>query len=174
MPRSRKPSELHGCVGATPTPSATFLTLNERQNHETCHPLPKSVALSQELQTETHPPNPPVVEANHGVSASEPVRRETAINTRPLAQKQSARLITGRPRSVTVEDDQPSLCELRLGKPASLCELRLGKPASLCELRLGKPASPAATARQASLRSASYGLASQLRYLSFGSARRFP
>src|SRR5271157_3028232 len=30
-----------------------FLNPQRRQNHETCHPLPKPVALPQELQTET-------------------------------------------------------------------------------------------------------------------------
>ncbi len=39
----------------------------------------------QELQTEAHPPNRPASEANHGVSAGAPFRRETAINSRPLA-----------------------------------------------------------------------------------------
>src|SRR2546428_374070 len=38
--------------------------------------------------------------------------------SRPVAQKQSARPITGRPRSITARDDQPSLFELRLGEPA--------------------------------------------------------
>jgi hypothetical protein len=36
---------------------------------------------------------------------------------RPVAQKQSARLISGRPRSVTARDDHPSLAELRPGGP---------------------------------------------------------
>lgn len=38
---------------------------------------------------------------------------------RLVAQKQSTRLITGRRRSVTCQDDQPSLSELRLGEPVS-------------------------------------------------------
>ena len=40
-----------------------------------------------------------------------------AFRHRPVAQKQSTRLITGRRRSVTCRDDQPSLSELRLGRP---------------------------------------------------------
>src|SRR6266478_4722221 len=58
MPRSRKPSEPPGCVGAIPTPSANSLTLNERKSHEICYSLSKSVALSQELQTKSCHSNP--------------------------------------------------------------------------------------------------------------------
>jgi len=36
---------------------------------------------------------------------------------RPVAQKQSTRPISERTRSVTAQDDQPSLTELRLGGP---------------------------------------------------------
>ena len=49
MPRSRKPSEPSGCVGAIPTPSATFQTLNQRHSYEIHDPLPKPVAVSPEL-----------------------------------------------------------------------------------------------------------------------------
>ena len=34
-------------------------TINERKSHEVCSPLPKPVALSQELQTKSCPPHPP-------------------------------------------------------------------------------------------------------------------
>jgi hypothetical protein len=40
------------------------------------------------------------------------------FNFRLVAQKQSIRLITGRRRSVTCRDDQPSLSEFRLGEPS--------------------------------------------------------
>jgi hypothetical protein len=46
-------------------------------------------------------------------------RPSTFDSSRPVAQKQSTRLITGRRRSVTCRDDQPSLSELRLGEPVS-------------------------------------------------------
>ena len=36
------------------------------------------------------------------------------VVSRPVAQEQSARLISGRPRSVTARDDHPSLFELRM------------------------------------------------------------
>ena len=60
--------------------------------------------------------NPTGAAAEPRVPSREPVWREAAIDHRPVAQKQSARLITGRPRSVTARDDQPSP-ELRLGEP---------------------------------------------------------
>jgi hypothetical protein len=66
MPRSRKPSEPPGCVGAIPTPSAT-LTLNERKSHETCYSLSKPIALSQELQTKSCHSNPIAATAEPGV-----------------------------------------------------------------------------------------------------------
>ena len=59
----------------------------------------------------------PIGKLNHRVPSRETVWLETAINHRLVAQKQSARLITGRTRSVTCRDDQPSLAELRLGEP---------------------------------------------------------
>ena len=106
MPRSRKPSEPPGCVGAIPTPSANFLTLIERKSHETYNPFPKPIALSQELQTESRLANPASAAAQPCVPAREAVWREATINNRLVAQKQSARLITGRRRSVTCRDDQ--------------------------------------------------------------------
>src|SRR5690349_8474169 len=98
IPRSRKPSEPPCCVGAIPTPSATFQTLNQRQPHEIHHPLPKPIALSPELQTESRDAHPTITSFESGVPTREPVRREATINHRPLAQKQSIRLITGRRR----------------------------------------------------------------------------
>src|SRR2546426_9863699 len=104
MPRSRKPSEPPGCVGAIPTPSANSQTINERQPHEIHHPLSKQIALSQELQTESRAANPTDTSFESGVPPGESVRREAAINHRLVAQKQSTRLITGRRRSVTCRD----------------------------------------------------------------------
>src|SRR6266568_3901526 len=104
MPRSRKPSEPPGCVGAIPTPSANFQTLNERHPHEIHNPLSKQTALSQELQTESRAANSTDTAVKSGVPSGEPVRREAAINHRLVAQKQSTRLITGRRRSVTCRD----------------------------------------------------------------------
>ena len=86
MPRSRKPSETPGCVGAIPTPSANSLTLNERKSHETCYSLSKSIALSQELQTMPFHSNPTGTEAERRVPPREPVWREAAINHRLVAQ----------------------------------------------------------------------------------------
>ena len=94
-----------------------FQTLNERKSHEIHCPLSKPVALSQELQAKSCHPNPANREAEHRFPPGETVWLETAIDHRPVAQEQSARLITGRPRSVTARDDQPSLAELRLGEP---------------------------------------------------------
>ena len=82
-----------------------FQTLNERKSHEIHCALSKPVALAQELQTKSGHANPAHREAEHRVPPRETVRLETAINDRPVAQKQSARLITGRPRSVTARDD---------------------------------------------------------------------
>ena len=95
-----------------------FQTLNERKSHETRSALSKPITLSQELQTESRNANPTDA-AEARVPPREPVRRETTIYHRLVAQKQSARLITGRPRSVTARDDQPPLAALRLGEPFS-------------------------------------------------------
>ena len=55
-----------------------------------------------------------------GRSITDAFRQMIAVRKdRPVAQKQSTRLITGRRRSVTCQDDQPSLFELRLGEPIS-------------------------------------------------------
>ena len=95
------------------------LTPNERKSYATCHPLPKPVALSQELQTKPNYPNPTGHEAELHFSSDATVRFEAAIGTRLVAQEQSARLISGRPRSVTARDDHPFACRLRLGRPIS-------------------------------------------------------
>src|SRR5438132_1684273 len=105
MPRSRKPSEPPGCVGAIPTPSANSQTLNERQPQEIHHPFSKQIALSSELSTESCAANPTSTAVEPGVPPGQPVWREAAINNRLVAQKQSPRLITGRRRSVTCRDD---------------------------------------------------------------------
>ena len=112
-------------VGALPTPSAILAvfqqsttTVNERKSHETGHPLSKPIALSQELQTDSCHSHPNADEAERCFSSHATVWFETATGTRLVAQKQSPRLITGRRRSVTCRDDQPSLAELRLGEPS--------------------------------------------------------
>ena len=82
-------------------------TLNpqRKESYETCHPLPKPVALSKELQTTSSHPNPTGHEAELHFSADATVWFKTATETRLVAQEQSARLISGRPRSVTARDD---------------------------------------------------------------------
>ena len=50
-------------------------------------------------------------------SASPRSERYRRLPPRPVAQKQSTRLISERTRSVTARDDQPPLTELRLGGP---------------------------------------------------------
>src|SRR6266576_423951 len=62
---SRKQHRLKPEVGALPTPSSILAvcqhlpaTLNERKSYATRYPLPKPVALSQELQTRSSYPNP--------------------------------------------------------------------------------------------------------------------
>ena len=67
--------------------------------------LSAAIGISQEFQAETRPPDQTVAETHAGVSAGEPVWGQTTPYHRPLAQEQSARPITGRPRSVTVGDD---------------------------------------------------------------------
>ena len=89
-----------------------------KEPHEACSSISKQIALSPELQTESRPANPTDTAVEPGVPSGEPVRREAAINHRLVAQKQSTRLITGRRRSITCRDDQPSLAELRLGEPS--------------------------------------------------------
>src|SRR5436190_7496083 len=60
-----KTGSAHTEVGALPTPSAILAvcqhltaTPNERKSYATRYPLPKPVALSQELQTRSSHPNP--------------------------------------------------------------------------------------------------------------------
>src|SRR5437667_8844770 len=62
---SRKQDRLKPEVGALPTPSSILAvcqhltaTSKERKSYATCYPLPKPVALSQELQTRLSYPNP--------------------------------------------------------------------------------------------------------------------
>src|SRR5437899_8448600 len=80
---------------------------NERKPHEAHSPLPKPIALSQELQTKSCHSHPTDAESEPGVPTGESLWRETATANCPLAQKQSARLISERPRSVTARDNQP-------------------------------------------------------------------
>src|SRR5437773_2648902 len=102
-------------VGALPTPSAILAayqhltaTPQPKETYATCNPLPKPVALSQELQTKSCHSDPTGHEAELHFSSDATVWFKAAIGTRLVAQKQSARLISGRPRSVTARDDQPS------------------------------------------------------------------
>ena len=55
------------------------------------------------------------------IAACPPSTLDPRLSTclRPVAQKQSIRPISGRPRSITARDDRPSLVELRLGEPLS-------------------------------------------------------
>ncbi len=73
---SRKQDRLKPEVGALPTPSATLAvcqhltaTPQRKETYATCHPLPKPVALSQELQTKSCHPNPTGRETEPGVSS---------------------------------------------------------------------------------------------------------
>ena len=88
-----------------------------KEYHENRRPLSRPIALSQELQTESCGALPSGTEAQDRFSPNATVRFEAETGTRPVAQKQSARPITGRRRSVTCQDDQPLLSELRLGEP---------------------------------------------------------
>src|SRR5207249_3594282 len=76
-----------------------------KETYATCYPLPKPVALSQELQTKSCHPHPTDREAELHFSADATFRFETTAGNRLVAQKQSTRLITGRRRSVTCRDD---------------------------------------------------------------------
>src|SRR5439155_1680558 len=67
---SRKQDRLKPEVGALPTPSAILAvcqhltaTSKERKSYATCDPLPKPVALPQELQTKSCHSNPTGTEA---------------------------------------------------------------------------------------------------------------
>src|SRR6266545_6070095 len=71
---SRKQDRFKHEVAALPTPSAILAvcqhltaTLNERKSYATSYPLPKPVALSQELQTKSCHPNPTGRETEPGV-----------------------------------------------------------------------------------------------------------
>jgi hypothetical protein len=91
--------------GRSVTDAFRHLNLNERKIHETRSPLSKPIALSQELQAATCHSYPAHREAESCVPSGAPVRHETATDDRPVAQEQSARLITGRPRSITARDE---------------------------------------------------------------------
>ncbi len=114
VPKTERASGLRGC---NPYTIRQFSTLNKRNSHEICHPLPKPVAPSPELQSKSSHSNPTGTPTEPGVPSPKPLWIEAAINHRLVAQKKSTRLISGRPRSVTARDDQPSLSELRLGGP---------------------------------------------------------
>src|SRR6266576_4813420 len=62
------------------------LTPNGRKSYATCHPLPKPVALSQELQTKSHHSNPTDGPAERHFSSDATVRFETPTGTRIVAQ----------------------------------------------------------------------------------------
>src|SRR6266496_385590 len=91
---SRKQDRLKPEVGALPTPSATLAvcqhltaTPQRKETYATCHPLPKPVALSQELQTKSCHPNPTDGPAERHFSSDATVRFETPTGTRLVAQK---------------------------------------------------------------------------------------
>jgi hypothetical protein len=97
------------CRGRSITDAFRQHQPKERKRYETSYALSKPVALSQELQTGAHDPHPAVAGAK--VEIRIPAARsgtETGNANRPVAQKQSTRLISGRMRSVTARDDQPS------------------------------------------------------------------
>lgn len=102
-----------------PTPSANSKPSTKRKLHETCSPLSKPIALSQELPTKSRPSHSTGVQAELRFSSAATIWCETATGTRLVAQKQSTRLITGRRRSVTCRDD--SLSPGGYGEQASLC-----------------------------------------------------
>ena len=82
MPRSRKPSEparLRGCNSYT----IRQFNLNERKSYATCYPLPKPVALPQELQTKSCHSNPTGTEAELRVTpdACRSSKQNVVMNT---------------------------------------------------------------------------------------------
>ena len=81
-------------------------TLNERKSYETRSPLSKPIALPSQLQTGASNPNQTDAATEPRCSIAKPIRRKTTIDRCLVAQKQSTRLITGRPRSVTARDNQ--------------------------------------------------------------------
>src|ERR1051325_5857848 len=89
-----------------------LLTLNQRNSHETRSPLPKPVALPQELQTQSSGPPHQAGEVEYRIPPGA-LRSETANQNCLVAQKQSTRLITGRPRSVTARDNQSKVSGAR-------------------------------------------------------------
>src|SRR5216117_3248092 len=73
-----------GCdkgVGLGPPLASHFLTTNERKFYETRNPLPKSVALSQELQTKSCHSNPARAKAHLRFSSHAAIWLETATGT---------------------------------------------------------------------------------------------
>src|SRR5438552_13785607 len=106
-----KTGSAHTEVGALPTPSSILAvyqnltaTSKERKSYATCYPIPKPVALPQELQTKSCHSHPTGPEAELHFSSNATVRFETATGTRFVAQQQSTRPITGRRRIVTCRD----------------------------------------------------------------------
>jgi hypothetical protein len=96
-------------------------TINRKAFHETCHPLSKPTVESPQLQAAPTTPFQTAEAWKHfpGNSLWPTSVALVVRQHRPVAQKQSRRPISGRPRSVTARDDQPSLSKLRLGKPTS-------------------------------------------------------
>ena len=79
------------------------LTINQRKSRESHRPLPKPVALSQELQTKSSHPNPPgQIEICIQAGA---VRKEAGNQSCPVAQKRSASLISEIRLGVTAWDN---------------------------------------------------------------------
>src|SRR5207247_10403051 len=87
---SRKQDRLNPEVGALPTPSSILAvcqhltaTSKERKSYATCDPLPKPVALPQELQTRSSHSNPTGTEAELRVTpdACRSSKQNVVMNT---------------------------------------------------------------------------------------------
>jgi hypothetical protein len=110
-----KTDSAHTEVGALPTPSATFnleaKPLPQRkETYASRDQIPKPTANPPKLQTQ--PPGSVWTKGETCFQAITALRRQAAIPIRLVAQEQSARPITGRPRSVTARDDHPQVAEI--------------------------------------------------------------
>src|ERR1043165_7339966 len=76
------------------------ITVDERKSHEARSPFSKPVALPSQLQTDARKQNQTGATIEPRCSIAKSVRCKTTIDHCLVAQKQSIRLITGRPRSV--------------------------------------------------------------------------
>ena len=83
-------------------------TINRRKCHETRDSLSNPTTLPKELQTNSNHPHSTGSKSGRVISPGSAIRCQTATGNRPVAQKQSTRLICERTRSVTARADQPS------------------------------------------------------------------